>query len=589
MSTSHFIGPPCVFLEIGQSSLKALKGEEGLELPLERTPSGGLTKACREKLIARLQGFLKKEVWQPRFRAYCAIGARGVSVRRLTIPATSKENLKRVLALQIEREFPLSPDALAWGYRQIGSADNPVDRSSNNPGAKQEVLVVAVKKEIVEEYAEVLSECGVVPTFTVAALARRHAWQGPPQTCALLDVGRDSAELITFENGMPLAVCVLPWGGESVTRAIADQLGTSRDEAEQLKLRLAQNHSVAAEPSQKIQAAIDAAVNSLAGAINSHWTGQRVFLSGRSAQLRDFAPRLARRLGNGTQCELLDPDPGQGRSAAVLGLRVATGKGKESPLVTLHSVPIHGSAALARQVPWKWAALAVGLAIFSLAWPYLEAPWLKGRLSKRLKAIQADRGRLVTIDRDLDFLRSLKQDQPPYLDALFLLAKAAPPGTKVDSLSMNRRGDLTFRGSMKDGQQVVAFRSKLIDSGFFSSVAVEEQAPTPDRQKVAVRIAAQWKPANDRQSLLIGPTAEEIEKAKNRPKDPPPGAFPPMDMGSPGAMPMMPPRPGGSRMPGPGQMSTPGNPMAPPNPGNPMTRPAAGNPMMPSPPPSAQP
>jgi hypothetical protein len=117
---------------------------------------------------------------------------------------------------------------------------------------------------------------------------------------------------------------------------------------------------------------------------------------------------------------------------------------------------------------------------------------------------------------------------------------------------------------MKDGTQVAGFRSKLIDSGFFASVAVEEQTPTPDRQKVTVRITAQWKPANDRQSLSIGPTAEEIEKAKNRPKDPPPGAFPPMDMGSPGAGPMMPSMPGGGPMPGRGKrMSAPGNPMMP--------------------------
>ena len=564
MRESHFMDSPHVYIEIRQSSLKALRGEAGLELPLERTPSGGLTKACREKLTISLHGFLRKDVWQPRFRAYCAIGARGVSLRRLTLPATTKEDLKRLLALQIESEFPLPPDALAWGYRQIGSPSITIGRSKDSSGAKQELLVVAVKKEVVEEYAEILSECGVVPVFTVAALARRHAWQHPPQTCALLDVGRNYAELVSFENGVPLAVRVLPWGGESITGAITDKLGVSRDEAEELKTGLAQGHSGDAERGVKIQAAIDASLDSLAGAINGHWTGQKVYLSGRSAQLKDFAPRLAGRLGNGAQCELLDFAPGEGRSAAVLGLRTMTAPGNGSALVTLQSKPTNGSAALARPAPWKWAALALGLAIFTLALPYLEAPWLKWRLSRRLKAIQADRGRLVTIDRELDFVRHLKQNQPPYLDALFLLAKAAPPGSKLDSLSMNRRGDLALRGSMKDGQQVVGFRSKLIDSGFFASVAVEEQTPTPDRQKVTVRITAQWKAANDRQSLSIGPTAEEIEKAKNRPKDAPPGAFPPMDMGPPGGIPMMPAMPGGGAMPGPRKrISAPGSPMMP--------------------------
>src|ERR1035437_8363771 len=555
---------PCVYIEIRQSSLKALRGEKGLELPLERAPSGGLTKVCREKLIISLQRFLKKEVWQPRFRAYCAIGARGVSLRRLTLPATTKENFKRLLALQIESEFPLPPDALAWGYRQIAGADIPAGQASNNSAATQELLVVAVKREVVEEYSEIRSECGVVPVFTVAALARRHVRQHPPQTCALLDVGRNYAELITFESGEPLAIRVLPWGGESMTCEIADKLGISRDEAEKLKTQLAQAPSGGGELGPKIQAAIDAALDSLAGAINGHWTGQKVYLSGRSAQLKDLAPRLAGRLGNRAQCELLDFARGEGRSAAVLGLRSITAPGNGSALVTLQSKPTNGSAALARPAPWKWAALSLGLAIFTLALPYVEAPWLKWRLSRRLKAIQADRGRLVTIDRELDFVRHLKQNQPPYLDALFLLAKAAPPGSKLDSLSMNRRGDLALRGSMKDGQQVVGFRSKLIDSGFFASVAVEEQTPTPDRQKVTVRIPPQWKAANDRQSLSIGPTAEEIEKPKNRPKDAPPGAFPPMDMGPPGGMPMMPAMPGGGAMPGPRKrISAPGSPMMP--------------------------
>ena len=106
----------CAYLEIGQSSLKALRGEAGLELPLERLPNGRLSEACQEKLILTLQGFLKQELWQPRLKAWCAVGARGVSLRRLTLPPVTKESLRQLLLLQIESEFPLPPEALAWGY-----------------------------------------------------------------------------------------------------------------------------------------------------------------------------------------------------------------------------------------------------------------------------------------------------------------------------------------------------------------------------------------------------------------------------------------------------------------------------------------
>jgi hypothetical protein len=149
----------------------------------------------------------------------------------------------------------------------------------------------------------------------------------------------------------------------------------------------------------------------------------------------------------------------------------------------------------------------------------------------------------------LGFLETLKSNQPPYLDALYLLGKAIPQGSRVESLSMNRRGEVALRGSMRNSSEVTDFRSKLIASGFFSSVTVEEQSPTPDRQKVNVRISATWKPGRERALLAIGPTAEEIEKSKNKVRDTPGGMPPGMDF--PGGMPMaFPGMPMGGPMPG---------------------------------------
>ena len=88
---------------------------------------------------------------------------------------------------------------------------------------------------------------------------------------------------------------------------------------------------------------------------------------------------------------------------------------------------------------------------------------------------------------------------------------------------------------MQNGDQVAEFRSKLIASGGFEEVSVEEQTPTPDRQKVNVRFTATTKPAAELATLPIGPTAEEIEKAKSAPAVAPGGMGPPM--GFPGGMP----------------------------------------------------
>src|SRR5438067_930750 len=119
MKGFDFINSDAVYLEIGQSSLKALDGDDGLELSLERQENGRLTPPCAERLTLSLRVFLKKHHWRPRLRVFCALGARGVSLRRLSLPATSTQQVQRLLPLQIEREFPLGPDDLAWGFQAL--------------------------------------------------------------------------------------------------------------------------------------------------------------------------------------------------------------------------------------------------------------------------------------------------------------------------------------------------------------------------------------------------------------------------------------------------------------------------------------
>src|SRR5271155_6170640 len=106
MREPAFFNPPPVFIEIRPDVLKVLRGDRGIELPLERAADGKLTGKCREKLAVELQTFLGRKSWQPRVRAVCGISAHGVSLRRITVPAAAKEEFARVLRLQIEAEFP---------------------------------------------------------------------------------------------------------------------------------------------------------------------------------------------------------------------------------------------------------------------------------------------------------------------------------------------------------------------------------------------------------------------------------------------------------------------------------------------------
>lgn len=512
---------PNYFMEIGQDFLRVLAKNNGLELPLERRPDGRLTDACRERTTARLSEFLRRKPWQPRARVCCAVGARGVSVRRLTLPRAGREETRRLLLLQIEGEFPLAPDELAWGSLKLG--DNH---------SKQEMLVVALKKELLEEYLELLTACGAAPVFTLAALGRNYLCSRPPAAYAVLELGRTCSELAVFEQGVLASVRTIPWAG----RVPVDGDG---DEA----------------PGGEAATTADG-LEALTASLNGLLAGRKVYLSGPAAAEPDLAARLARRLGGGIECEPLKLAPGEGRSAALLGLRQAAERDQSWPPLVLEVRPAAAVASrrLARPAPLKWAALALLLVLAWLALPYAEAMVFKGRLARRLASIKSERARLATIDSELDFLRFLKENQPPYLDALYVLARSAPPGAHFDTIALNRKGELSLRGYMQGSPAVAEFRSKLIHSGLFSNIAVEEQTPTPDRQRVNLRISALWKGTAVPDSVVTNAAAADAAKARDGGSGVPMGTAVGMPMGMPMAMPV----PVGAEGGPPGMITVPG-------------------------------
>jgi type IV pilus assembly protein PilM len=484
----QFTTSACVFIEIGQASLKVLDGDRGLELALERLANGRLTSSSRERLSVNLRGFLNLKRWRRRPRAFCAIGARGVSLRRLTLPPSTEAAFQQLLLLQIEKEFPLPPNELAWGYCQIRQDNRP----RNGATAVQEVIAVAAKREMIQEYSDLLSDCGLNPVFTLGALAGSSICPPLPGSYGVLDIGRSHSELICIDNGGPTTIRILPWGGEDITHSIEQNLEISHDEAERMKIHSNEDSVSDSERWQKVQSAIRAALNSLAASLKSTWTGQKLYLTGGSTRLTNIAPWLAEALGGGVECERVQITSGEGRSAAILGLQRSSEKdGLSPPLLIQVSKAREGGESIARPTHWKWAALAALLALASISFRYAEAFVRKPGLSRRLSEIKAYREKLPKIDQELGFLQYLEKSQPPYLNAISALANAAGPGTRLDSLSINRQGDLALRGTMQNSQQATDFRSKLIDSGLFSTVGVAEQTPTPDRQRIVVRIIAQ--------------------------------------------------------------------------------------------------
>lgn len=473
MTKFTFHKRPGILIEITQGALKVFQDGRRINFDIERGDDGRVTPGCREALVNGLKTFVKTSPLQSRPTALCALNAMGVSLRRLNLPASASHELDKMLRLQIETEFPLSPDELAWGSRELESSS----------GTTRQILIAAVKKDVVDDYLEILNQAGLQAQFTLGVLVRNFLTPQPDGSHALLDADSERPEWCVFEKGVPTVLRVLPSTTEVPVVDSASKVATD-------------------------------------------WKGQKIFLTGGA---RAMASQLAVRMSRGTECVFLGDE--SAGSAAILGLQKAFEGNRAGQLLILETrtKPANAVGNIWTGESKPWFARAAALLCLLLFLPFVEALVMKPLLARKLAALEADKGRLKMIDHEFDFLQALKEKQPPYLDALFVFAKSAPQGTRFDSVNMDQHGDMTLHGMMQNGQQVTDFREKLIASGFFSAVSVEEQTPNPDRQHVSVRMTAHWKPFEARAGLVIGPTPAEIQQAKTNkePAMPGGGMFPP--------------------------------------------------------------
>jgi hypothetical protein len=475
-------------IEFGHGSLHVLDGEEGLDLPIARTDTGRMTEASRDQIILRLREFLARRGTRRGVGVCCAVAGRGVSLRQLNLPRSSEDDVERLLTLQIEAEFPLPPEELAWGYCQVAGREYP----GPSGGEPRSVTVMAVKRDQVVEVAEVLRACGLSPVFTFGAWARSGLAPADAGDHALLELGRGQTELLGLRSGVPNVLRVLSWGLKELEDSVAQTLGGDSEQARNLIQGRDPSGQHSGERMERLRDAVRRGMEPLREFLHSNWNGSRLYVVGAGVEVDLLVACLRDEMGRGVEIEALRHAQGEGRSAATLGLREMLARNGAAPGLVLRLTDERPAERGAGSTSRKWVVLAALLALGCVALRYLEPAIRGSRLAGEAGGLRSRLSSMPPIDRELGFLQHLEANQAHYLDALGVLADAAPRGIRVESLTLSRRGEFALR-AMLQAAQAAEFRSKLADSGLFVNVVVQEQTPTPDNQQVTLRITAQWK------------------------------------------------------------------------------------------------
>jgi type IV pilus assembly protein PilM len=231
----------CVGLDIGSSSVKAVQVRParggyqlmafGMEPLVPQTIVDGtiMDQGAVVEAIRTLWNRLKlrqKEV-------AIAIAGHSVIIKKINVPQMSNSELADQIPYEAEHHIPFAKDDVEIDYELV---------NRGNAAGQMEILLVAAKKEVVHDYAQVVRDAGLNPQVVdVAAFAAQNAFEAnyslnPGETIVMVNVGAAIANINIVRDNVSLFTRDVTIGGNAFTEEIQKQLGVSQDEAEAYKV-----------------------------------------------------------------------------------------------------------------------------------------------------------------------------------------------------------------------------------------------------------------------------------------------------------------------------------------------------------------
>ena len=164
----------------------------------------------------------------------CSISGNSVIIRKIVLPAMPQEELEDQISWEAEQYIPFDINDVNMDF-QILSPD------SNDP-SKMNVLLVASKKDIINDYVSVFSEAGLqlsvvdVDSFAVQNAFEANHDYSSEDILALINIGASVMNINVIKDGITLFTRDVQMGGNLYTEEIQKQMGLSSEAAEIGKL-----------------------------------------------------------------------------------------------------------------------------------------------------------------------------------------------------------------------------------------------------------------------------------------------------------------------------------------------------------------
>jgi type IV pilus assembly protein PilM len=163
-----------------------------------------------------------------------AVPGRAVIIKKFQVPVQQSEELEANVEFEANKVIPENLENVNLDYQILNYLEG---------GSKMEILLVAVRKEIVKSYTDVIEQAGLTPSVMDVdyfALESMYETSYEPQASGevigLVHIGARYTSINVLSGGISTFTGDLPVGGEEFTDTVRRSLQISNEAAETLKI-----------------------------------------------------------------------------------------------------------------------------------------------------------------------------------------------------------------------------------------------------------------------------------------------------------------------------------------------------------------
>jgi len=210
-------GKGTLCIDIGSNSVKFVKMEGG------RVTDYGFKEIGEAFDVPSILRELVKD-YKPG-EVFSFVSGPSVSLRQAPFPKMNRRELKDAIMLRLEKYSPFTVDEAILDFKALG----PVREAG---AIKDNVMVVAARKDIVSDHISTLRKAGLEPSgigvipFALQAAVKKYGKLKPDETVCLLDIGAEFTDMV-FMKGERLDLArTITTAGNAVTEAMTVAITT---------------------------------------------------------------------------------------------------------------------------------------------------------------------------------------------------------------------------------------------------------------------------------------------------------------------------------------------------------------------------